>query len=152
MKVWYDRKAKSRYFERGDRVLVLFPVVGNPLQAKYSGPYKVVKKISDTNYLVKTPGRRKETQVCHINMLKAYHEKPKPELVTLNNRLGLESPTVRSIESPTGCDVDGRWAGRGLADHNLSTARPASVQPPSSQCPAHVRPAGDQEASLGHAW
>ena len=93
MKVWYDRKAKSRCFEPGDRVLVLFPVVGNPLQAKYTGPYKVVKKISDTNYLVKTPGRRKETQVCHINMLKAYHEKPKPELVTLNNRLGLESPT-----------------------------------------------------------
>ena len=93
MKVWYDRKAKSRCFEPGDRVLVLFPVVGNPLQAKYSGPYKVVKKISDTNYLVKTPGRRKETQVCHINMLKAYHEKPKPELMILNNRLGLESPT-----------------------------------------------------------
>ena len=93
MKVWYDRKAKSRCFEPGDRVLVLFPVVGNPLQAKYSGPYKVVKKISDTNYLVKSPDRRKETQVCHINMLKAYHEKPKPELVTLNNRLGLESPT-----------------------------------------------------------
>ena len=93
MKVWYDRKAKSRCFEPGDRVLVLFPVVGNPLQAKYTGPYKVVKKISDTNYLVKTPDRRKETQVCHINMLKAYHEKPKPELVTLNNRLGLESPT-----------------------------------------------------------
>ena len=93
MKVWYDRKAKSRCFEPGDRVLVLFPVVGNPLQAKYSGLYKVVKKISDTNYLVKTPDRRKETQVCHINMLKAYHEKPKPELVILNNRLGLESPT-----------------------------------------------------------
>ena len=92
MKVWYDRKAKSRCFEPGDRVLVLFPVVGIPLQAKYSGPYKVVKKISDTNYLVKTPGRRKETQVCHKNMLKAYHEKPKPELVTLNNKLGLESP------------------------------------------------------------
>ena len=92
MKVWYDRKAKSRCFEPGDRVLVLFPVVGNPLQAKYSGPYKVVKKISDTNYLVKTPGRRKETQVCHINMLKAYHEKPKSELVILNNKLGLENP------------------------------------------------------------
>ena len=86
-------KMKSRCFEPGDRVLLLFPVASNPLQAKYSGPYKVVKKISDTNYLVKTPGRRKETQVCHINMLKAYHEKPKPELVTLNNRLGLESPT-----------------------------------------------------------
>ena len=44
MKVWYYRKAKSRCFEPGDRVLILFPVVGNPLQAKYSGPYKVVKK------------------------------------------------------------------------------------------------------------
>ena len=43
--------------------------------------------------MVKTAGRPKETQVCHINRLKAYHEKPKPELVTLNNRLGLESPT-----------------------------------------------------------
>ena len=49
MKVWYDRKAKSRCFEPRDRVLVLFPVEGNPLQAKYSGPYKVVKKINDTN-------------------------------------------------------------------------------------------------------
>ena len=53
----------------------------------------MVKKINDTNYLVKTPGRCKETQVCHINMLKAYHEKPKPELVILNNKLGLENPT-----------------------------------------------------------
>ena len=53
----------------------------------------MVKKISDTNYLVRTPGRRKETQVCHFNMLKAYHETPKPELMTLNNRLGLENPT-----------------------------------------------------------
>ena len=88
-----SQKNKVNVFEPGDRVLVLFPVVGNLLQAKYS--YKVVKKTSDTNYLVRTIGRRKETQVCHISMLKAYHEKPKPELVTLNNKLGLEDPTHR---------------------------------------------------------
>ena len=34
MKLWYDRKTKSRCFEPGDRVLVLFPVVGNPLVGK----------------------------------------------------------------------------------------------------------------------
>ena len=45
------------------------------------------------NNLVKTPGRCIETQVCHISMLKAYYEKPKPELVKLNNKLGLENPT-----------------------------------------------------------
>ena len=33
MKVCYNRKAKSGCFKPGDRVLVLFPVVGNPLQA-----------------------------------------------------------------------------------------------------------------------
>ena len=103
MKIWYDRKTKLRCFKPEDRVLALFPVVGNPLQAKYPGPYKVVKKISNTNYLVKAPSRPKEAQVCHINMLKAYHEKPKPELVyhekpkpelvTLNNKLGLKNPT-----------------------------------------------------------
>ena len=74
MKVWYDRKIKSRCFEPEDRVLFLFPVVGKPLQAKYSGPYKVVKKISDINYLVRPPGRHTETLVCHINMLKVYNE------------------------------------------------------------------------------
>ena len=31
--------------------------------------------------------------MCHINMLKAYYEKPKSELVTLNNKLGKENPT-----------------------------------------------------------
>ena len=64
-----------------------FPVYqGDPwVMSKDVSWSKRVKKISDTNYLVKTPGRRKETQVCHINMLKAYHEKPKPELVILNN-------------------------------------------------------------------
>ena len=96
MKVWYDRKTKSRSFEPGDRVLVVLPVIGNPLQAKYC--IKLVKKISDKKYLVRGPCKHKETQVCHINILKAYHEKPKPELVTLNNKLGLEHPTYRKEE------------------------------------------------------
>ena len=43
--------------------------------------------------MVRPPGRCKETQACHINMLKAYHEKPKQEFVTLNNKQGLENPT-----------------------------------------------------------
>ena len=47
MKEWYDRKTNSGCFEPGDRLLVLVPVVGNPSQAKYSRPGKVVKKISD---------------------------------------------------------------------------------------------------------
>ncbi len=73
MKTWYDRKARIRTFKPGDLVLLLLPIQGQPLCAKYSGPYEVAKKLSNVNYMVKTPDRRKGQQLCHVNMMKAYH-------------------------------------------------------------------------------
>ena len=55
-----------------DRVLALLPILGKPLQARYYGPYNVDKKLSDVNYIVNTPGRHKQKQLCHVNMLKQY--------------------------------------------------------------------------------
>ncbi|CAC5364330.1 unnamed protein product [Mytilus coruscus] len=49
-------------------------VPGHPLQAKYCDPYTIESKIIDFNYNVKTPDRRKQNRVCHINMLKPYFE------------------------------------------------------------------------------
>jgi hypothetical protein len=72
MKSWYDKKAQTRTFEVGEKVLVLLPMPGSVFQASFSGPYEVIKKISDLDYIVRTPDRRKKTQTCHINMLKAY--------------------------------------------------------------------------------
>ena len=72
MKTRYDRKSVHRSFQAGDRVLVLLPVLGSALQAKFSGPYEVESKISDTDYAICTPDRRRKTRVCHINMLKPY--------------------------------------------------------------------------------
>ena len=69
MKIRYDENAKDRNFEPGDKVLALLPIPGRPLQARYYGPYTVDKKLSDVNYIVNTPGRRKQKQLCHINML-----------------------------------------------------------------------------------
>ena len=31
------------------------------------------KKTSDVDYVINTPGRRKSTRLCHVNMLKPYH-------------------------------------------------------------------------------
>jgi len=73
MKRRYDGKAVKRSFQSGDKVLVLFPVTGKPLEARYRGPYIVVKKINEVDYVVSTPDRRKETQLCHINMMKSYY-------------------------------------------------------------------------------
>ena len=46
------------------------PIPSRPLQARYFCPYTVEKKASDLNYIITTPDRRKQKQLCHINMLK----------------------------------------------------------------------------------
>lgn len=78
MKKWYDRTAKRRCFSPGDKVLVLLPVPGSSLQARFSGPFVVTEKISDRDYIVATPERRRQSRLCHVNMLKPYlHRDPK---------------------------------------------------------------------------
>ena len=72
MKLHYDEKSQDRIFAPGDKVLALLQIPGRPLQARYYGSYTVDKKLSDVNYIVNTPGRRKQKQICHINMLKKY--------------------------------------------------------------------------------
>ena len=75
MKKIYDRRVECQEFSPGDQVLALKPVVSSPFQAKYTGPYTVAKKISDLNYLIATPGRKKSTQLCHVNLLKPYYNR-----------------------------------------------------------------------------
>ncbi|XP_035984480.1 uncharacterized protein LOC118558122 [Fundulus heteroclitus] len=72
MKARYDKKAVRRSFTPGEKVLVLLPLSGSSLRAQFSGPYEVDRKINETNYVIKTPDRKRKTRVCHINMLKQY--------------------------------------------------------------------------------
>ena len=48
------------------------PIPGRPLQARYFGPYTIDKKTSDLNYIINTPGRRKNKQMRHVNNSKEY--------------------------------------------------------------------------------
>ena len=72
MKRLYDRQAEVHVFCPRDQVLANLPVVGSPFQARFGGPYSVVRQVTDLNYLISTPDRRKTTQLCHVNMLKPY--------------------------------------------------------------------------------
>ncbi len=76
MKGRYDKKSVQRSFKVGDQVLVLLPLPGSVLQAKFTGPYVIEEKLSDTDYVVRTPERRRKTRICHINMLKLYVSPP----------------------------------------------------------------------------
>ena len=53
---------------------MLLPLPGHPLQARYHGPCVVEHKVGSINYVVVTLDHRKKGQLCHINMLKEYHE------------------------------------------------------------------------------
>ena len=77
MKTWYDRKSRTRSFNAGDKVLILLPMSGNCLKAKFHGPYEIQRQINDLNYSVKTPDRMRKTRLCHINMIKEYRDRKK---------------------------------------------------------------------------
>ena len=94
MKRLFDRKVKERIFEPGSKVLVLLPLQGDALKARYAGPYVVEKRMSDVNYIISTPDRRKRRRLCHVNMLKEYVEKSEE---------AKEKP-VATVGS--GCEVD----------------------------------------------
>lgn len=46
--------------------------MGSVLQARYSGPYFVERWVSNLNYVISTPDRKRKTTLCHINHLKLY--------------------------------------------------------------------------------
>ena len=84
MKQNFDKNTKERSFKSRDKVLALLPIPGRPLQARYFGPYTVEKKASDLNYTITTPDRRKQKQLCHINMLKEYVDRDSSNVALVN--------------------------------------------------------------------
>lgn len=56
MKQNFGKSAVSRSFSVGGNVLVLLPVPGSALSARFAGPYEVLEKRGETGYMIKTPG------------------------------------------------------------------------------------------------
>ena len=64
-----------RTFVPGDKVLVLLPIPGKPLHAKFHEQYVVEEQLGPVDYVISTPDRRKSKRVCHVNLLKQYIER-----------------------------------------------------------------------------
>ncbi len=112
MKVHYDKGAVNRSFAVGNQVLVLLPVPGSALSVRFSGPYEILEKKSDTDYVVRTPDRKRQKRVCHINMLKAYNSREAAESLTTEGKseavfpVGVVCETSPSVEQEN-ADLDG---------------------------------------------
>ena len=69
----YDRGTQQEPLEPGDQVMVLVPKGIDSLTCQWEGPCKVLKKLSDTTYLVDTPHRSgKKKSKYHRNLMKKY--------------------------------------------------------------------------------
>ena len=66
----YDKKAKDRLFNEGDRVLVMLPTNNNKLLMQWKGPYKIIQKMGENGYKILVGTMEKN---YHANMLKKYY-------------------------------------------------------------------------------
>ncbi|XP_041945156.1 uncharacterized protein LOC121707019 [Alosa sapidissima] len=74
-KVWYDKTARQRTLEPGQKVLLLLPTSENKLLAQWQGPFTVTRKMGPATYEINMPGRRRTKQVFHVNLLKEWRER-----------------------------------------------------------------------------
>ncbi|KAL5497080.1 hypothetical protein EMCRGX_G013479 [Ephydatia muelleri] len=78
--VWvsYDRNAREKTLEPGERVLFLLPTSSNKLLAQWQGSYTEEKRVSNIIYQVDMCNKRKRHRhrVFHINMLRQWHGLP----------------------------------------------------------------------------
>lgn len=82
-------------------MLALLPLLSSPFQARFAGPYTVIRKVSDLNYLIDTPDRKKSVQLCHVNLLKPYFAR-ETAISSVVSPVAVVSPV--SEVCPSGCD------------------------------------------------
>lgn len=71
-KKFYDRRAQGRQLKVGERALILLPTSHNKLLMQWKGPYPVVGKKNEIDYVIDLGHT---TKMFHINMLKRYEER-----------------------------------------------------------------------------
>uniref|UniRef100_A0ABM5FPJ9 ribonuclease H n=1 Tax=Pogona vitticeps TaxID=103695 RepID=A0ABM5FPJ9_9SAUR len=103
-KTWYGHKARERHFDPGEEVLWLRPCRENKLQLKWAGPYRVISKMSDLNYLIEQE-ENQARRVVHVNALKPYYRGEQRVL------FAIKAAESEEAELPF-------WEGRGEVKYN----------------------------------
>ncbi|XP_064469582.1 uncharacterized protein LOC135384304 [Ornithodoros turicata] len=73
---YYNKKARARKMQVGDRVLILLPTDHNKLLMQWKGLFPIVHQKGEVNYAVDLGHG---TKLFHANMLKKYEEREAPE-------------------------------------------------------------------------
>ena len=66
---WFNKKAKAKHLKEGDQVLLLLPTKLNKLEMQWQGPFDIMKKVRENDYVINLDGQHK---MFHANMLRKY--------------------------------------------------------------------------------
>ena len=106
MKEGFDVKSVKREFQPGELVLLFLPFRKSAFQTSYQGPHKVVAKENCLNYIIETPGHRKQKRKkrkVHINLLKKYHPR---DCDNADSNISSKVCCTKVEEVSNGCDFD----------------------------------------------
>ena len=104
----YNRKAKKRVFQLGDKVLVLLPTDHNKLLMQWKGPFEVKGCKGGNNYKIEV---NRKMKTFHINLLKQYIDRNRVEKTALPGRRDLPGGTRVETRVGTGIEVQGVQGG-----------------------------------------
>ena len=66
---WFNKKTKAKHLKEGDQVLLLLPTKLNKLEMQWQGPFDIIKKVRENDYVINLDGQHK---MFHANMLRKY--------------------------------------------------------------------------------
>ena len=66
---WFNKKTKAKHLKEGDQVLLLLPTKLNKLVMQWQGPFYIIKKVRENDYVINLDGQHK---MFHANMLRKY--------------------------------------------------------------------------------
>ena len=134
----YNRKAHGDPFQSGDLVWLHSPAVARgqcrKLHRPWTGPYHIVRRMSDAVYRVRNTQARRQRLVVHFDRLK-----PCPP----GTRIPKVSPRVRS-RAATSPPAPPLGASLELLDSPDPPAPPTPPAPPAPRYPRHDRSAPDR--------
>ena len=65
----FNKKAKAKQMKEGDQMLLLLPTKLNKLEMQWQGPFDIIKKVRENDYVINLDGQHK---MFHANMLRKY--------------------------------------------------------------------------------
>lgn len=77
-KQYFDRTARTRSLKIGEEVLLLLPTSHNKLLMQWRGPFTIVDKRNDVDYVINVRGK---LRLYHINMLKKFERRHPVQLL-----------------------------------------------------------------------